>query len=53
MEELSLATQRFSDRSLIGEGKFGVVHKGLLHDGMLVAIKMRSGAPSLEFVKEV
>ncbi|KAM7509331.1 hypothetical protein LguiA_019784 [Lonicera macranthoides] len=53
MEELSLATKNFSDKSLIGEGKFGEVYKGLLHEGMLVAIKKRPGAPSQEFVDEV
>lgn len=53
MEELSLATKNFSDKNLIGEGKFGEVYKGLLNDGMLVAIKKRSGAPSPEFIDEV
>ncbi|KAL0331802.1 UNVERIFIED_CONTAM: putative receptor-like protein kinase [Sesamum calycinum] len=53
MEELSLATKSFSDKSLIGQGKFGEVYKGLLHDGMLVAIKKRPGPPSQEFVDEV
>ncbi|KAK9272288.1 hypothetical protein L1049_002659 [Liquidambar formosana] len=53
MEELSLATKNFSDKNLIGEGKFGEVYKGLLHDGMLVAIKRRPGEPSQDFVDEV
>ncbi|XP_058184763.1 putative serine/threonine-protein kinase [Rhododendron vialii] len=53
MEELALATKSFSDRSLIGEGKFGAVYKGLLNDGMLVAIKKRAAAPSQEFIEEV
>ncbi|KAB1201355.1 Nodulation receptor kinase [Morella rubra] len=53
MEELSLATKNFSDKNLIGEGKFGEVYKGLLNDGMLVAIKKRLGAPSQEFINEV
>lgn len=53
MEELSLATKSFSDKNLIGIGKFGEVYKGLLNDGMLVAIKKRVGAPSPEFVDEV
>ncbi|KAI8533336.1 hypothetical protein RHMOL_Rhmol10G0000900 [Rhododendron molle] len=52
MEELALATKSFSDRSLIGEGKFGAVYKGLLNDGMLVAIKKRAAAPSQEFIEE-
>ncbi|PIN24230.1 Serine/threonine protein kinase [Handroanthus impetiginosus] len=53
MEELLSATRNFSDKSLIGQGKFGEVYKGLLHDGMLVAIKKRPGPPSQEFVDEV
>ncbi|GMP29958.1 hypothetical protein CsSME_00004845 [Camellia sinensis var. sinensis] len=53
VEELSLATKDFSDKSLIGEGKFGPVYKGMLNDGMLVAIKKRAGTPSQEFVEEV
>ncbi|KAK9225332.1 hypothetical protein WN943_010373 [Citrus x changshan-huyou] len=53
MEELSLATKNFSDKNLIGEGKFGEVYKGLLQDGMLVAIKKRPGAPTQEFIDEM
>ncbi|KAL2320395.1 hypothetical protein Fmac_029364 [Flemingia macrophylla] len=53
MEELSLATKNFTDKNLIGEGKFGEVYKGLLQDGMLVAIKKRRGLASQEFVDEV
>ncbi|CAN4082226.1 unnamed protein product [Withania somnifera] len=53
IEELSLATKGFSDKSLIGQGKFGEVYKGLLHDGMLVAIKRRSAVPTQEFIDEV
>ncbi|CAI8613512.1 unnamed protein product [Vicia faba] len=53
MEELSHATKNFTDKNLIGEGKFGEVYKGLLQDGMLVAIKKRRGVISQEFVDEV
>ncbi|CAL0322756.1 unnamed protein product [Lupinus luteus] len=53
MEELSLATNNFSVKNMIGEGKFGEVYKGLLQDGMLVAIKKRLGLVSQEFVDEV
>lgn len=53
MEELSHATKNFNDKNLIGEGKFGEVYKGLLQDGMLVAIKKRRGVTSQEFVDEV
>ncbi|KAI7731034.1 hypothetical protein M8C21_033112 [Ambrosia artemisiifolia] len=52
IDELSLATKNFSDKSLIGEGKFGEVYKGLLHDGMLVAIKRRLALPTQEFIQE-
>ncbi|KAJ0707468.1 putative protein kinase RLK-Pelle-RLCK-IXa family [Helianthus annuus] len=52
IDELSLATKNFSDKSLIGEGKFGEVYKGLLHDGMLVAIKRRLAPPTQEFIQE-
>ncbi|KAE8694084.1 potassium transporter family protein [Hibiscus syriacus] len=50
--ELSSATKNFSDRNLIGEGKFGEVYKGLLQDGLLVAIKKRPGVPTQEFIDE-
>ncbi|KAI3725912.1 hypothetical protein L1987_65708 [Smallanthus sonchifolius] len=52
IDELSLATKNFSDKSLIGEGKFGEVYKGLLHDGMLVAIKRRLAPSTQEFIQE-
>ncbi|XP_039042729.1 probable receptor-like protein kinase At1g30570 isoform X1 [Hibiscus syriacus] len=52
LQELSSATKSFSDRNLIGEGKFGEVYKGLLQDGVLVAIKKRVGEPSEEFIDE-
>ncbi|KAL1547427.1 putative receptor-like protein kinase [Salvia divinorum] len=53
MDELSAATKDFSDKSLIGQGKFGEVYKGLLHDGILVAIKKRPAPPTHEFIEEV
>ncbi|KMT07560.1 hypothetical protein BVRB_6g151710 isoform A [Beta vulgaris subsp. vulgaris] len=52
-EELSAATKNFSEQSLIGVGKFGEVYKGLLTEGVLVAIKKRPVAPTQEFVEEV
>ncbi|GMI67100.1 hypothetical protein like AT3G26700 [Hibiscus trionum] len=52
LRELSSATKDFSQRNLIGEGKFGEVYKGLLQDGVLVAIKKRAGALSQEFIDE-
>ncbi|XP_033141875.1 nodulation receptor kinase isoform X2 [Brassica rapa] len=53
MEELAQATKSFTHKSLIGVGKFGEVYKGLLQDGVLVAIKRRTGLPTQEFVNEV
>ena len=53
IEELSQATKNFRDKNLIGEGKFGEVYRGLLHDGILVAIKKRHGFPTQEFIDEV
>ncbi|KAI7729094.1 LOW QUALITY PROTEIN: hypothetical protein M8C21_019432, partial [Ambrosia artemisiifolia] len=37
--ELEVATNGFSHHSLIGQGGFGVVYKGTLSDGTLVAVK--------------
>ncbi|KAJ0252921.1 Protein kinase superfamily protein [Hirschfeldia incana] len=53
MEELAQATKSFTNKSLMGTGKFGEVYKGLLQEGVLVAIKKRPGLPSQEFVNEV
>ncbi|XP_017981993.1 PREDICTED: probable serine/threonine-protein kinase NAK isoform X1 [Theobroma cacao] len=39
MSELEHATQNFSQSNIIGEGRFGLVYKGLLQDGAIVAIK--------------
>lgn len=38
-EELSKATKKFSPSCKIGQGSFGIVYKGKLDDGTLVAIK--------------
>lgn len=53
LEELNLATKDFNNINLIGNGTFGEVYKGLLQDGMIVAIKRRVAAPSQEFIEEV
>ncbi|KAK9289244.1 hypothetical protein L1049_017719 [Liquidambar formosana] len=53
MEELEQATKDFNQNNLIGYGRFGLVYKGLLRDGTVVAIKRRQAAPRQEFVVEV
>ncbi|KAK8497498.1 hypothetical protein V6N13_053255 [Hibiscus sabdariffa] len=55
-EELSTATNGFSQSNLIGLGGFGYVHKGVLPDGKEVAIKSLktgSGQGESEFQTEV
>lgn len=53
MEELEQATNHFDESNLIGYGSFGIVYKGLLCDGIFVAIKRRTGVPQQKFVEEV
>jgi hypothetical protein len=53
LAELALATNDFSEANLVGAGSFGLVYKGLLLDGSVVAIKRRMGAPRQEFADEV
>ncbi|XP_072958737.1 probable serine/threonine-protein kinase PBL22 isoform X1 [Typha angustifolia] len=53
LEELEQATKNFSESNLVGAGSFGLVYKGLLLDGTIVAIKRRLGAARQEFVEEV
>jgi hypothetical protein len=55
--ELSRATKGFSDKEKLGEGGFGAVYQGLLHDqGLHVAIKRVSKTSSQgrrEYIAEV
>ncbi|KAK8928547.1 putative leucine-rich repeat receptor-like protein kinase [Platanthera zijinensis] len=51
--ELEQASNEFSENNLVGVGSFGLVYKGLLLDGTLVAIKRRRRAPRPEFVEEI
>lgn len=53
LEELAHATKNFAEANLVGTGGFGLVYKGLLLDGTVVAIKRRAGAPRQDFADEV
>lgn len=39
-KELELATDCFSEANVVGNGRFGIVYRGVLGDGALVAVKM-------------
>ncbi|CAJ1972641.1 unnamed protein product [Sphenostylis stenocarpa] len=55
-EELEEATDIFSDENFLAEGGFGVVHKGILKDGQVVAVKQLKFGGSqvdLDFCREV
>ncbi|XP_058188394.1 probable serine/threonine-protein kinase PBL28 isoform X2 [Rhododendron vialii] len=51
--ELEQATGNFNQINLVGEGSFGLVYKGLLGDGSIVAIKRCLHCPVQYFVNEV
>lgn len=42
--EIQYATSNFSKENFLGEGGFGLVYKGRLHDGQTVAAKVRKEA---------
>ncbi|KAF6149791.1 hypothetical protein GIB67_017524, partial [Kingdonia uniflora] len=55
-EDLATATNGFSQANLLGQGGFGYVHKGVMPDGKLVAVKSLksgSGQGEREFQAEV
>ncbi|KAL0010448.1 hypothetical protein SO802_005556 [Lithocarpus litseifolius] len=55
-EELAIATNGFSHTNLLGQGGFGYVHKGVLPNGKVVAVKQLkagSGQGEREFRAEV
>ncbi|XP_074325947.1 putative receptor-like protein kinase At1g11050 [Apium graveolens] len=39
IHELEVATNKFSPKNFIGRGGFGMVYKGILYDGSVVAVK--------------
>ncbi|KAJ4897694.1 proline-rich receptor-like protein kinase PERK1 [Raphanus sativus] len=55
-EELAIATNGFSEPNLLGQGRFGYVHKGVLPSGKVVAVKhlkVGSGQREREYQTEV
>ncbi|KAL9231600.1 hypothetical protein vseg_006807 [Gypsophila vaccaria] len=55
-EELEAATNGFSEANFLAEGGFGIVHRGVLTDGQVVAVKQLKFADSegdIDFCREV
>lgn len=47
--EIDLATNYFSEENLLGEGGYGLVYKGQLSDGQIIAAKVRKQASTQGF----
>ncbi|GJZ84681.1 serine/threonine-protein kinase CDG1-like protein isoform X1, partial [Tanacetum coccineum] len=47
--EIHLATNYFSEANLLGEGGYGLVYKGQLNDGQIIAAKVRKQASTQGF----
>ncbi|KAL3538963.1 hypothetical protein ACH5RR_002329 [Cinchona calisaya] len=56
LKELEIATNGFANANVVGEGGFGVVYRGVLQDGSVVAVKSllnNKGQAEKEFKVEV
>ncbi|XP_057783089.1 probable receptor-like serine/threonine-protein kinase At4g34500 [Salvia miltiorrhiza] len=56
MRELQIATNQFSSQNVIGEGGYGIVYRGVLQDGSVIAVKNllnNKGQAEKEFKVEV
>ncbi|KAK4477105.1 hypothetical protein RD792_016314 [Penstemon davidsonii] len=56
LRELEIATNQFSVENVIGEGGYGIVYRGVLHDGSVIAVKNllnNKGQAEKEFKVEV
>ncbi|XP_073119362.1 probable receptor-like serine/threonine-protein kinase At4g34500 [Henckelia pumila] len=56
LSELQIATDHFANKNVIGEGGYGVVYRGVLPDGSLIAVKNlrnNKGQAEKEFKVEV
>ncbi|CAI0377349.1 unnamed protein product [Linum tenue] len=56
LKELEIATRGFAEENVIGEGGYGVVYRGVLTDGSVVAVKNllnNKGQAGREFTVEV